>query len=825
MSPGVPRAPTSSSRSRRPSPIDTSMPYASARAASTASSTSPFAALNALDTLWNKLEKHRRAPSRKTNYFKADDVAPNHTGVLCPDNANTLRVQLTPDQAQRTPLHANHVRLGQCYAVGQSPGGKFEEACTGDLIHSLDSGQGLFQFTSRNAHRVNINANDRTAAPTIADMLATQWKKSGPGMLLGERYAVDDFCIVHDHPKRSNVTRYQITACEIKNDRPDPATRKTVFITQAGLRFVNKLLQPEQIVHAAALFATHPQSTLPTAVDRQTHPQTGPLICSAAGIGRGAVLAVYQDLCSRMPGEVNQHTLDDALAAAIATGIDARGPKFLQSKAQLAALREALVAKINETPRAALPGQTRQRDLLNRLPPKRESRVAQPLENVTQASHAASSVPASPRPHQQASNATSAPVAPTIPVPSAASAASAASAKSPTPPPATLASSDEQIGNQVPPVSAQTNINRARQTELDRYTADRSTVPDVLELARLLATDEDVIAASRDMNERIQYAMKEMPTDPKRIVRNQKNIALHGSFLSKCINGVVDKWRRKNCYVIKNSEANSEASMPVLFERQPSCPPHSRTMVSNITGAAAPYLHANEIPLDSSITFIAAQRPLSNPAPGLDNSNVFWQTLLHEKVSLIVDLTEKKPSNESQELPYGPSKNQEKNIGSHVLRLSTEAAASPFLRTEKIEVRDVGNNKINNLTRTHFSGWNIETGISADTLLALAEQVARTQREQPGKVLIHGDHDDSRSGTLITLIAASEKIEQMLASRNRLPIADLTQLVIDIVVGGRIERGLDFVGAAQLPLIVEALLKKYFDSVDTNDLKAKKSTG
>lgn len=348
----------SSSRSSRPPP-DLLQPDREPHPAHANAAKPLSAAEQAVDTLWNKIEEHRRATASTTTYFAADVVPPNFTGVQCPDNAQTLKVQMGRDKNMRTPLHANHVQLGKCYAVGQSPEGRFEDTCMRDLVHSLDSGQGLFQFTSRNAHHVDIGTKNNGALPTIAHMLGKEWEKFGEGMQLGDRYVIQNFRVLPNNPPQPNVTRYAITAFDIKNGLPDTKNPKTVHITQAGLRFVNKLLQPEEIVQAAKLFASHPPSVMPETNEAEDHtrsqrqPQTGPLICSAAGIGRSAVLAVYQDLCSRMPGEVNQDTLDHELAKAIEAGIDARGAKFLHSKAQLAVLRQTLLATINKPLRSA----------------------------------------------------------------------------------------------------------------------------------------------------------------------------------------------------------------------------------------------------------------------------------------------------------------------------------------------------------------------------------------------------------------------------------------------------------------------------------------
>ena len=188
----------------------------------------PSKAAHPVDALWDVIEKYRN--EARPTYFANTDVEPNHTGVQCPDNVDTLKVQLGDDKNNLTPIHANFVRLNKSYAVGQSPGGAFEKNCTRDLIQSLDSGQGLFQFTSRKPDRIRTGSRHESAMPTVAQMLAAQWKTTGAGMRLGTRYEVENFCEVPNDPPRSDVARYRLVA----HDRKLGGTR-TVFITEARL--------------------------------------------------------------------------------------------------------------------------------------------------------------------------------------------------------------------------------------------------------------------------------------------------------------------------------------------------------------------------------------------------------------------------------------------------------------------------------------------------------------------------------------------------------------------------------------------------------------
>ena len=332
---------------------------------------SPIAA-NTIDALWKKIEDHRRTASDTTIHFSEDAVATNHTKVLCPNNDETLQVRLGAPGSALTPIHANYVPLSTTgrYAVGQSPGGDFSAACARDLIHSLDSGRGLFQFTSRTAHRVTIGIDDQSATAThhekslstVASMLeAARKSNNGIWPKLGERYQVTQFEVVPSDPPQRDITRYRLIACDLTTHQSE-----TVFITQAGLRFIDKRLRSEEIARAAELFTAHRDET-PVALADNAPVQTGPLICSAAGIGRAAVLAVYQDLCSRMPVEVNESNLDAQLEEAIKRGIDTRGPKFLYSREQVEELRKALVNKMRNVQGAPSADQSARRNLQMQL--------------------------------------------------------------------------------------------------------------------------------------------------------------------------------------------------------------------------------------------------------------------------------------------------------------------------------------------------------------------------------------------------------------------------------------------------------------------------
>lgn len=1164
----------------------------------------------AVDAMWNEIEQYRR--ELKTEYVDDAVVTPNHTGVRCPNNDKTLTVQLDKASDERTPMHANLVQLSKCYAVGQSPGGDFKHACTRDLIQSLDSGRGLFQFTSRNAHQVlpdsdHGNGNDSDSdSPfsTVAQLLFKQMSISAGKVTLGNRYEIDTFLPAPEDPPQTDVTRYQLTARDLKTNE-----LRTVYLTQAGLRFVDKLLRPEQIARAAELLRTHPSSN-PPAVKTDAHPQTAPLICSAAGIGRSAALVVYADLCSGIPHTVNKNTLDDELTTAIKKGIDARGPKFLHSKNQLAALREALLIKMQAVPHSPTGDKAARQHLMNAL---QQEFVRRNTAEANKVSDTISPAPApqqepqpdhpsptpqgplpqpksglepSPAPVERAMLQDAAPAALPSPVsvvaPLALTATTAdigtlpvqgiickdtgqlitqfvlppqghAAARKPVgafvpvgaEERATLPSSstithalktawqsprgsvpdrlrsnyeralrlaDEQklpsvgfasdlvavdvekasavgepapiaraaalaiataaryaadaatsvqsvvfhcandvqkkvyddligrmdaltqlrvfealrrpkikhlstptasaeffeegqLATYVPPkINASVNncaeiitpqhaphgtlngvpfaewedppttaqgwndaaagvdeparpsdlraagaviverdgrvwvvapanqhaklINtfpkgqieekgltaagcaleeayeesglRIRLTEhlIDTtsrfgttryYLAERiggtpadvgwesqavslvpqdklhemftdergcnhrrdrlvmnamlarsamhadpapaigalrsqphaSSTPDFSALMRELNNNEHVQKSINDLSKNIQHAMS-CRSDPPRFEWSDQSFSEgFGTRLSKQINRIVKPWRTQNCELIKNDTKTNPPTINVI-ERTGSVAPHAQTMLRSAGENAAPFLHANHIPLNTSISFIAAQRPRTFAPPHTDNSDNFWQTVLKEQVALIVDLTE--AEEKLKETAYGPTDKGHKEIRDHTVHLISDEKVMPSLRAENIVAFNVPNRRRTELKRLHFTGWKDKTAIDVDTLIALGEQVVQASGNPPGKVLVHCSHGVGRTGTLITYLAASEQLGKLLHEKGGngcLSVQDFIQVVMTILVRGRIERGSQFVSEKQLPLVLAALLTKHFDRADGDVLIAK----
>jgi len=127
----------------------------------------------------------------------------------------------------------------------------------------------------------------------------------------------------------------------------------SIPLTQAGLKFKNAILEPQEIARGNELYELH------QAQARQLHPSknsptdaTDGCIVSYAGIGRNAALICYREISERIKNELigSEAALDQALTDVIKQGRESRGPKFLHSAAQLEALKAALLIQMHQQP-------------------------------------------------------------------------------------------------------------------------------------------------------------------------------------------------------------------------------------------------------------------------------------------------------------------------------------------------------------------------------------------------------------------------------------------------------------------------------------------
>ena len=301
-----------------------------------------------VDSLWQQLENTR--PGRDQTCFNNKQVKSNRSGIPCIDHAvvtvkpgmpHTPAIAIHANEIHQTHPSANNAvaTVTHRYIAAQSP----DDDCTNLLVQGLDSQQGVYQFVSRKAHRYGRDSR----GPTIAAMLCERWaaKEDAP-LMLGERYEVTALRRLDGVDANADHVQYELVA--IDRHSPTGETRSMV-LTQAGLQFSGRVLQAAEIVRADALLTAHRAwSTQHPPAQSDTESSSNPLIASYAGIGRNAALITYHDLCLRIDsGSVSKQNLDATLHAVIQAGRMARGPRFLHSRDQLAALRKTLVEKLD----------------------------------------------------------------------------------------------------------------------------------------------------------------------------------------------------------------------------------------------------------------------------------------------------------------------------------------------------------------------------------------------------------------------------------------------------------------------------------------------
>lgn len=303
-----------------------------------------------------------------------------------------------------------------------------------------------------------------------------------------------------------------------------------------------------------------------------------------------------------------------------------------------------------------------------------------------------------------------------------------------------------------------------------------------------------------------------------------------GLNVSEQINTIVMKWRNENCQLIDDAAVRSRSMLL-----------HAATVLKPPADSAIATLHANRIPLNGiPFAFFAARRPQTLPSaavnPGnlrsfaqslvsrlieppqtgslnrIDNSVTFWQTVLKEKVNVIVDLSD--VDAEPNEPAYGPVEiGHTVVIGTHRLTLRSVKPQGK-LRDEQIIANDATNNPPVGMTRLHYLAWPEGKTISPKALIDLAREVVLVSLRQGTNVLVHSTRGAGRAGTLITFIAASEQITELLQVPKMMTPETLVNIVMNIVVRGRVERGSGFVNSGQIQLIFAALLQKHFDHIE-----------
>lgn len=278
--------------------------------------------------LWNNLKHHQ--PAQPLEYYSADDVPWNDSGVQCVRNANCLRVQTGTDPQSRVPMHAHVLPPSENapaesirYAATQAPAGS-QDAWTRTMIHALHSGQGIFQFVSPKAHRHAVSprapTNVRRKHPSILDelLLRTSVGDGNVNVRLGDRFALTKVTPIVTEGGNDDHVQYLIEAEDLPG-APSPQRKYSTVLTQAGLPFAHAVLTPDAIVRASALLDAHQRKTSDVPSDQRAPVRdASQLIVSHAGIGRNATLIVYRDIVSKIDANmVNRANLDETLYASL----------------------------------------------------------------------------------------------------------------------------------------------------------------------------------------------------------------------------------------------------------------------------------------------------------------------------------------------------------------------------------------------------------------------------------------------------------------------------------------------------------------------------
>lgn len=298
--------------------------------------------------MWASLAKVNASQSLR--YFDAEQVPRNDSDVPCVDNAHCVRVNhgshnaIDSGPCQPAPIHTHRLHASEVgpdesiqYAAAQAPPGS-KIASDGFLIHALESGQGIYQFVSPRALDYGSSRH-----PSILDELQQRMAEGSDqdGLRLGNRFRLTELKRLDLQDDQSDHRHYQLCAEELHGALP--RKKYTAILTQVGLPFADRVLLAKDIARANALLDAHRGQT-----DMQCVRVTPPIdhsqfIVSHAGIGRNATCIVYRDISSKIDaGFVNKANLDATRHRVIAAHRATRGPRYVHSQQQLAALRTAL---------------------------------------------------------------------------------------------------------------------------------------------------------------------------------------------------------------------------------------------------------------------------------------------------------------------------------------------------------------------------------------------------------------------------------------------------------------------------------------------------
>jgi hypothetical protein len=210
--------------------------------------------------MWAALQNMRRPP------LKFAAIAVNGTGVGCIDNDSIIKVVKFGAAAEGQPfsrkdvqIHAHEVAIkssvdGQDqvrhYAVGQSPP---EDTCLNAVLQSVISGQGLFQFVSRKAHRDGEDKSGETMSRMLQRLVDKAHRNGQAGVSLDERYTLTNIEIDNGIDEGGTATRFNLTITESKTEVGKLPKMLHIPLMQAGFQFTGKLLVASNIMRASDL--------------------------------------------------------------------------------------------------------------------------------------------------------------------------------------------------------------------------------------------------------------------------------------------------------------------------------------------------------------------------------------------------------------------------------------------------------------------------------------------------------------------------------------------------------------------------------------------
>lgn len=199
------------------------------------------------------------------------------------------------------------------------------------LVQGIVSGKGVFEFVSCKAH---FRPDESSSTPLIG-ALREQWRKQKDdphGLVLGGR-----FKIVSVHPENPPqlladgiVPQAEdmhfgcsVTVEDLQHPR---AAFRVIPLTQIGLEFRERYLNPKQIEQSHNILLRHQRSCVDVQPLVGNDPSSFPLIASFGGRGRAPTLITYSEIVERIDARLvmNEASLDAALIEVISQGRNAR---------------------------------------------------------------------------------------------------------------------------------------------------------------------------------------------------------------------------------------------------------------------------------------------------------------------------------------------------------------------------------------------------------------------------------------------------------------------------------------------------------------------